>query len=93
MHDSNETVNIVTCNIEGAISNKHYLEKFCKENHIVCIQRHWLKEYQKHWLDENLQDVYIFARCHEINENIANVNISRGRSGVAIIWQTVYLVK
>ena len=42
MHDSNKPVKIVTCNIEGAISNKHYLEKLCKENHIICIQEHWL---------------------------------------------------
>ena len=87
MYDSNKTVKIVTCNIEGAISNKHYLEKLCKENHITCIQEHWLWEFQKHWLDENLQEVNVFSRCHDTNENIPNFNIPRGRSGVAIIWQ------
>ena len=87
MHDSNKTVKKVTCNIEGAISNKHYLEKLCKENHIICIQEHWLWKFPKHWLDENLQEVNVFSCCHDTKENIPNVNIPRGRSGVAIIWQ------
>ena len=84
MHDSDKTVKIVTCNIKGAISNKHYLEKLYKENHIICIQEHWLWDFQKHWLDENLQEVNVFSRCHDTNESIPNFNIPRGRSG---IWQ------
>ena len=87
MCDSKQTLNIITCNIEGAISNKNYLEKLCKENHIIRIQEHWLWEFQKHWLDENLADLHIFSRCHDANENISNFNIPRGRAGVAIIWQ------
>ena len=83
MCDSKQTLNIITCNIECAISNKNYLEKLCKENHIICIQEHWLWEFQKHWLDENLADLHIFSRCHDSNENISNFNIPSGRAGIS----------
>ena len=77
----------MTCNIEGAVSNKSYLQKLCSENHITCIQEHWLWEFQKGWLDENLDKFHVFARCHDSNDKIQNFNIPRGRAGVAIIWQ------
>ncbi|MCW4346819.1 MAG: reverse transcriptase family protein [Candidatus Thiodiazotropha endolucinida] len=78
---------MATCNIEGAISNKAYLQKLCSENQITCIQEHWLWEFQKDWLNENLENYHVFARCHDSNENISNFNVPRGRAGVAIIWQ------
>ena len=59
MLGSGETLNIVTCNIEGAISNKMYLKRLCSENHIICIQEHWLWEFQKSWLDENLDNLHV----------------------------------
>ena len=35
----------------------------------------------------------MFSRCHDTNKNIPNFNIQRGRSGVAIIGKTVFLIK
>ena len=87
MCGSEQTLKLITCNIEGAISNKNYLQKLCKSNHIICIQEHWLWEFQKHWLDENIPDLQIYSRCHDSNDNIQSFNIPRGRSGVAIMWQ------
>ena len=36
-----QTISLVTCNIEGVKAYKLYLQKLCKENEIVCLQEHW----------------------------------------------------
>ncbi|MCG8113322.1 MAG: endonuclease/exonuclease/phosphatase family protein, partial [Candidatus Thiodiazotropha taylori] len=54
---------------------------------IVCIQEHWLWEFQKNWFEDNIENFQFLARCHDSNENLSNFNIPRGRSGVAILWK------
>ena len=56
------------------------------ENSIVCIQEHWLWEFQKNWITQNFSDFEGFIRCHDSNEPISNSHIPWGQSGVAILW-------
>ena len=81
-----QTLSLVTCNIEGVKSNKLYLQKLCQDNDIVCLQEHWLWDFDKQWLKNEITDFEPFVRCHDSNDNISNFNVPRGRAGVAILW-------
>ena len=73
-------------NIEGTVSNKAYLQKLLSQNSIVCVQEHWLWEFQKNWINQNFCGIESFVRCHDSNEPITNTHIPRGQSGIAILW-------
>ena len=78
------SLKITTVNIEGVIANKLFLEQLCAQNDFLCLQEHWLWDFQKQWLQNNFSGFKSFARCHDSNDPITNVNIPRGQSGVAI---------
>ena len=80
------SLKITTVNIEGVIANKLFLEQLCAQNDILCLQEHWLWDFQKQWLQNNFTGFKSFARCHDSNDPITNFNIPRGQSGVAILW-------
>ena len=80
------SLKITTVNIEGVIANKLFLEQLCAQNDILCLQEHWLWDFQKQWLQNNFSGFKSFARCHDSNDPITNYNIPRGQSGVAILW-------
>ena len=76
----------MTSNIEGVKANKLYLQKLCQENDIVCLQEHWLWDFEKDWFKNEFMDFESFVRCHDSNDNISNFNVPRGRAGIAILW-------
>lgn len=85
-HGNNKTLSVASIYMKGIISNKVYFEKLLSENLKVCIQEHWLWEFQKNWVTENFIDFGAFIRCHDSNEPIPNTHLPRGQSGVAILW-------
>ena len=76
----------MTSYIEGVKVNKLYLQKLCQENDIVCLQEHWLWDFEKNWFKNEFMDIESFVRCHDSNDNISNFNVPRGRAGIAILW-------
>ena len=84
--DNNTALKILTVNIEGVVANRLYLEKLCSQNNIICLQEHWLWDFQKNWIQNNFNDFKSFVRCHDSNDPITNFNVPRGQSGVAILW-------
>ena len=62
------------------------MENLCAKNDILCIQEHWLWEFQKDWIQNNFPEFKTFVRCHDSNDPITNFNVPRGQSGVAILW-------
>ena len=76
----------MTCNIERVKANKLYLQKLCQDKDIVCLQKHWLWDFDKQWLKNEIMEFEPFVRCHDSNDNISNFNVPRGRAGVAILW-------
>ena len=76
----------MTVNSEGVIANKLFLEELCANNDIICLQEHWLWDFQKEWISQNFKNFDVFIRCHDSNEPISHFNIPRGQSGVAIMY-------
>ena len=77
---------MVTINIEGVVANKLFLEEQCADNDIICLQEHWLWDFQKEWISQNFKNFDVLIRCHDSNEPISHFNIPRGQSGVAILY-------
>ncbi|CAC5422160.1 unnamed protein product [Mytilus coruscus] len=61
------SLNLLTFNIEGFNSNKLYLETLSKRSDILFLQEHWLHSYEKHKLDEFLQDFICYTKCFDDN--------------------------
>ena len=72
---SDSSLKVVTVNIEGVIANKLFLDELCKDNDILCLQEHWLWDFQQDWIGKNLNDFGTFVRCHDSNDPITNFNI------------------
>ena len=65
----------------------HYTCKnLCKDNEIVCLQEHWLWDFEKHWFRNEIPNFGSFVRCCDFNDTISSFSIPRGRAGVAILW-------
>ncbi|CAG2233691.1 unnamed protein product [Mytilus edulis] len=54
---------------------------------IICIQEHWLYEFQKQVLGPVLPNMDMHIRCSDTNEEIDNFKLPRGKGGVAIAWK------
>ena len=68
------------------MANRLSLEELCAKNDIVCLQEHWLWDFQKEWISNTLKNFGVHIRCHNSNEPISHFNVPRGQSGVAIMW-------
>ncbi|CAG2198388.1 unnamed protein product [Mytilus edulis] len=78
------SLNLLTFNIEGFNSNKLYLETLSKRSDILLLQEHWLHSYEKHKLDEFLQDFICYTKCFDDNTLSDAYERRRGHAGVAI---------
>ncbi|VDI07554.1 Hypothetical predicted protein [Mytilus galloprovincialis] len=78
------SLNLLTFNIEGFNSNKLYLETLSKRSDILLLQEHWLHSYEKHKLDEFLQDFICYTKCFDDNSLSDAYERRRGHAGVAI---------
>ena len=54
-----KTINIITCNIEGAKSNTTFLVSLACDNRIICIQEQFLWEFQKDFFQNCFQTMKI----------------------------------
>ena len=64
-----------------------YLSELQKTADILCVQEHWLYEFQKHTLSTVLSEMDVAIRCSDSMEDIKNFNFPRGKGGVAIAWK------
>lgn len=76
----------MTCNIEGAKSNTAFLVSLSSNNRIICLQEHFLWEFQKNFLFEIFPNHDNHTRCHDSNEPLDGSKLPRGQSGVSILW-------
>ena len=67
-------------------SNVPFLIELSKCELIICIQEHWLHDYEQSTI-ENLIPIYsTFIQCWDINEKVTNFKARRGKGSVAIMW-------
>ncbi|CAC5414413.1 unnamed protein product [Mytilus coruscus] len=67
--------------------NSSYLNTLEMASDIICIQEHWLYEFQKQVLGHVLPNMDMHIRCSDTNEEIDNFKLPRGKGGVAIAWK------
>ena len=57
-----------------------------KEN-IVCIQEHWLWEFESNILEQFSDEYDFFVRCADtFEEKFSDQFVPRGRGGVCMLW-------
>ncbi|CAC5380835.1 unnamed protein product [Mytilus coruscus] len=67
--------------------NALFINSLESSSDIICIQEHWLYEFQKQSLCNVLPNMDMFIRCSDTYEEISNFNRPRGKGGVAIAWK------
>ncbi|CAG2188871.1 MRPL18 [Mytilus edulis] len=81
-------IKLASSNIEGITSNSAFAYFLNSNFDIVCIQEHWLHDFQSHNFDKYFENKASFVRCHDSYENISGVNLPRGKGGVGIAWSS-----
>ena len=78
---------IATLNVEGFKSNLIYVEEILAECHILCLQEHWLLNYEVSDALECLPKYKSNFKC--VDDNIPSLPKyrTRGTAGTAIIWR------
>ena len=88
-----DILNIATCNIEGIKSNTVYLQSLQHENTVICIQEHFLWDFEKNCLQSVMPTLSYHIRWHDYLEPLSGFKLPRGRGGVAILWPKVWSSK
>ena len=87
-------ISIVSSFIEGVKTNIAYFQKLCKTFDIVCIQEHWLWEFQSHEISKLGAEKDFIIRCSDYLDPISGVNLPRGKGGVCrILWPKAWSSK
>ena len=82
----NKTLNITSFNVEDVKGNMSTLINLAKNDSIICLQVTWLWTFEKSVLKNKIPRHEGFIRCSDLNENISNFQIPRGKGGIAIMW-------
>ncbi|KAK3105653.1 hypothetical protein FSP39_002699 [Pinctada imbricata] len=77
---------VASCNIEGVKGNAPYLQDLMKISDIICIQEHWLWDFEKVDIEKFLGEWDYFIRCVDLLYPAAKFERGRGYGGTAIIW-------
>jgi hypothetical protein len=85
-----ETVDIVTGNIEGVKSNTSFLQSLATNNRILCIQEHFLWDFETDFLCKILPNFDNLTRCHDSNDPLDGSKLPRGQGGVSILWPKLW---
>ena len=78
----------MTCNIEGIKTNIAYLHTIELSNTVLCIQEHFLWEFQKKEMKRLLPSMENHTRCADSVDPIDGFRLPRGKGGVSILWPT-----
>ena len=79
---------IVTSNIYNYKSNRVYLQQLLKHYDIVCIQEHWMFNFEKKVLSEASSSHVCFAKSVDDEDPISPKQRPRGYGGLAIYIPT-----
>ena len=72
--------------MEGVKGNASYLINMSRDDNIICLQETWLWTFKSNVIDSLVPSYDSFMRCSDMNENISNFQVPRGKGGIAIIW-------
>ncbi|MCG8113152.1 MAG: hypothetical protein JAZ10_20495 [Candidatus Thiodiazotropha endolucinida] len=63
------------------------------ENTIICIQEHFLWDFEKDFIQSIMPTMSYHIRCHDHLEPLSGFKLPRGRGGVAILWPKAWASK
>ena len=81
----NNTLSMASINIQNIKSNTQYLQALLKEHDIICIQEHWLFNYEQNWINNNIKDIKVHTKSVDDEDPISHAQKIRGYGGVSII--------
>lgn len=81
-------INLATLNIKNIKVNQPYINFLCQTSNIICIQEHWLFDFELPTLSKYLPGYKIFARAVDQHNPISPIRKPRGYGGVAIAWKS-----
>ena len=82
-----KSLNLATINIESLRTNLAYLHHLLGNSHIVCIQEHWLFDYETPTLAEILPGYNFQVKCVDSGNPISPAGRPKGAAGVMTIWR------
>ena len=85
---SEEKLNILSFNIEGIRSNAPYLHEILDKFNIICLQEHWLWDFEKNDISKLLPKFNYFIRSVDSDFPRTHYVRSRGYGGILIAWKT-----
>lgn len=83
-------------NIEGAFSNFYPLQKLLKEADFVCLQEHWVLNFEKDYFIEHSNQaldphrVSAYIKSVDDSNPFSHIQRPRGYSGSGIMWKSEY---
>ena len=81
----NHTISIASLNIQNIKSNKPYLQELLKQHDIVCVQEHWLFNYEQNWVNNNFKNISTTIKSVDDEDPISHAQKITGYGGVAIL--------
>ncbi|CAG2223523.1 unnamed protein product [Mytilus edulis] len=82
--------NVITNNIEGLKTNITFLHSLDLSKSIVCLQEHFLWDFQIREIKNILPDMENHTRCSDTNDPIDSFKLPKGKAGVSILWPNAW---
>ena len=79
-------VKIATINIENLKSNSAYIRQLLTEHDFICIQEHWLYNFERNIVHNFIPDCQFAIKCSDDDDPLTPLHKPKGVAGVAIIW-------
>ena len=79
-----DTLHITSYNIQNFHANKVCLLELLEKNHIICLQEHWLFEFESSILTEVSEKHNVISKSVDIDDPISPNQRPRGYGGVAV---------
>ena len=82
-----ETLQIGTINIQNSETNAQYLKEILRQHDILCIQEHWLLNYEKGALETINEEYEVISLSVDDDQPRLDHKLIRGYGGIAIFWK------
>ena len=80
-------MNISTFNIENIKTNQTPLQQLLKSSHIICLQEHWLLDFEQNYIHDTMDTHDYSIKCVDMNDPYTPKLRPRGHAGVATLWK------
>ena len=81
------TLKIASLNIKNVKSNRIYIQQLLQNFNIICIQEHWLFQFQLPHLNDLSSEHTFHGKSVDMNDPISPLQIPRGYGGSAVLYR------